>query len=439
MIPIRKIWLLGLLIISATSVQAQNSSSNVLRVCSDPNNLPYSNRDEQGFENKIAEVIALDLQRELEYTWFPQRMGFIRNTLKSWDDTQGRFLCDLVIGVPAGFDISDTTTPYYRSTYAIVIREDGPLGHIDLAKQLAELPEGQKQALRIGAFAPSPSVDWLIRYGLYERTTFYQIMTGDPDYYPGKIIEDELVPGNLDVVIIWGPIAGYFANQWTEAALKVIPLFSEPGIRFDFAMSMGVRRREVDWKNRIETSVSDNREAILNILHKYAVPLVDETLQVEEPDDYRMSDYGGTVPLTVKGAHVIESANDLSAFLKENDQAVLLDVYPAARKPDNFSAADLWIEPYRQTLTGAIWLANTGLGVLPSNLDAWYMQQLEQLTQGNKDKTVVIFCEPECWHSWNAAKRAASYGYSHIYWYRQGVDGWQNAGLPTQEREPLRP
>ncbi|WP_417318561.1 quinoprotein dehydrogenase-associated putative ABC transporter substrate-binding protein [Emcibacter sp.] len=266
-------------------VRAQDLSPDKLRVCADPNNLPYSNRKKMGFENRIAELIAAALGLELEYTWFPQRMGFIRNTLKSWDDEKGRFRCDLVIGVPAGFDISDTTSTYYRSTYVIVVREKGPLGNIKTAADITGLSVDQKQSLRIGAFAPSPSVDWLNTNGLFEQTRFHRVMTGDPDYYPGKIIEDELVPGELDAVVIWGPIAGYFASQNPDAGLRIIPLLSEPGMRFDFAMAMGVRRRENDWKARIEKSLSDNREKILTILHEYQVPLVENKQTVELSDD----------------------------------------------------------------------------------------------------------------------------------------------------------
>lgn len=256
------------------TVHGQGVLPNALRVCSDPNNLPYSNRSEQGFENRIAELIAADLKLKLEYTWFPQRMGFIRNTLNNWDDELGRFSCDLVIGVPEGFDISDTTTPYYRSTYALVLKAKGPLAQLKTAEELAQLPVEQKKALRIGAFTRSPAVDWLNKFDLFENTTFYQIMTGDADYYPGKIIEDELVPGNLDAVLMWGPIAGYFASRYPDADLRVIPMENQPGFRFDFAMAMGVRRRENDWKNRIEKSIADNRKAIQTILQQYQVPIV---------------------------------------------------------------------------------------------------------------------------------------------------------------------
>lgn len=266
--------LLSALIMASAIVHASDVPPDALRVCSDPNNLPYSNRAEEGFENKIAELIASDLKLELEYTWFPQRMGFIRNTLKYWDDEEERFRCDLVMGVPVGFDISDTTMPYYRSTYVLVFKAKGPLAGIDTAETFSDLPMEQKKALRIGAFTRSPAVDWLNKFDLFENTTFYQIMTGDKDYYPGKIIEEELVPGNLDVVLMWGPIAGYFASRHPDAGLRVIPMLNQPGFNFDFAMAMGVRRHESDWKGRIEKSIAENQEAIQNILEQYQVPLV---------------------------------------------------------------------------------------------------------------------------------------------------------------------
>ena len=266
--------LLLALIMESAIVHASEVPPDALRVCSDPNNLPYSNRAEEGFENKIAELIPSDLKLELEYTWFPQRMGFIRNTLKYWDDEEERFRCDLVMGVPVGFDISDTTMPYYRSTYVLVFKAKGPLAGIDTAETFSDLPMEQKKALRIGAFTRSPAVDWLNKFDLFENTTFYQIMTGDKDYYPGKIIEEELVPGNLDVVLMWGPIAGYFASRHSDAGLRVIPMLNQPGFNFDFAMAMGVRRHESDWKGRIEKSIAENQKAIQNILEQYQVPLV---------------------------------------------------------------------------------------------------------------------------------------------------------------------
>ena len=164
-----------------------------------------------------------------------------------------------------------------------------------------------------------------------------------------------------------------------------------------------------------------------------------QTEPVEEPADYRMSNYRAPVPLTVKGAKVIETAQDLQAFLQTHQKAALLDVYPAARKPENYPADDIWIEPRRETLTEALWLANVGRGVLSEKLESLFKKELERLTGGDRNGSVVIFCEPSCWHSWNAAKRAVSWGYENIYWYRQGVAGWRKAGLPLEEKQPVRP
>lgn len=165
----------------------------------------------------------------------------------------------------------------------------------------------------------------------------------------------------------------------------------------------------------------------------------DQRQIVEEPAAYRTSDYRSEVPLTLKGARVIDSAQQLQKFLRQNKNAILLDAYPAPHKPDNFPTNDLWLEPERKTLPGAVWLANTGLGNIPKALETLLKTQLTQLTSNDKQRNVIIFCEPACWHSWNAAKRAASYGYSNIYWYRQGVTGWQQAGFPVSVQQPVRP
>ncbi len=165
----------------------------------------------------------------------------------------------------------------------------------------------------------------------------------------------------------------------------------------------------------------------------------DQRQIVEEPAAYRTSDYRSEVPLTLKGAKVIDSAQQLQSFLRQNKDAILLDAFPAPHKPDNFPTNDLWLEPERETLPSAVWLANTGLGNIPEELEALLQTQLKRLTSNDKQHSVIIFCEPACWHSWNAAKRAASYGYSNIYWYRQGVTGWQQAGFPVTVQQPVRP
>lgn len=177
---------------------------------------------------------------------------------------------------------------------------------------------------------------------------------------------------------------------------------------------------------------------LLSVLLSYSASS-DQKQTVKEPATYRTSDYRSEVPLTVAGAKVIDSAQQLQNFLRKNKDSVLLDAFPAPHKPDNFPTDELWIEPERETLPGALWLANTGLGNLPEELETLLKTQLKQLTSNDKKRNVIIFCEPACWHSWNAAKRAASYGYSNIYWYRQGVTGWQEARFPVTVQQPVRP
>jgi PQQ-dependent catabolism-associated CXXCW motif protein len=160
---------------------------------------------------------------------------------------------------------------------------------------------------------------------------------------------------------------------------------------------------------------------------------------VNEPDAYRTSNYNSEVPLGVTGAKVFDSAQQLDEFLRSNPDSIMLDVFPAARKPDNLAATELWIEPSRETISGAIWLANTGYGDPPAELKHFFSQQLAQLTARNKHRAIIIFCEPQCWHSWNASKRAVALGYTNIYWYRSGVSGWQAANMPAVTQQPVRP
>ncbi|EOD79166.1 MxaJ protein [Grimontia indica] len=253
-----------------------------LRVCADPNNLPYSNREQQGFENKIAEQLGDYFGLDVEYAWFPQRMGFIRNTLKNWSDDNGRFACDLVIGVPVQFDIAATTKPYYRSAYSLLFKKEGALAAVDNQQALAALPEAVKQSLKIAAFAPSPAVSWLRENGFKDNTSFYRIMNGDPEDYPGKMV-NRVAEGEFDVLVIWGPIAGYFAKAQPD--LAVIPMTSEGSKVFDFAISMGVRYGERPWKETVEMAMDANAPQIAMILQDYGVPIVEASSKPRPDDD----------------------------------------------------------------------------------------------------------------------------------------------------------
>jgi quinoprotein dehydrogenase-associated probable ABC transporter substrate-binding protein len=248
----------------------------VLRVCQDPNNLPFSNRAGEGFENKIAELLARELGWTLEYTWFPQRMGFIRNTLRGRDPGSNRFKCDLVIGVPVGFELASTTKPYYRSTYALVYVKGKGLDGVTAPEGLLDLEPAKLKSLKLGVVGQTPPADWLLRHRLFDQVVPYQLQSGDPERYPGEIVEKDLVAGKVDVAFVWGPIAGYFAKNAASAKLAVVPFEPTPGIQFDFRIAMGVRFGEREWKDRIERLVEANRGRIQAILAAYGVPLLDD-------------------------------------------------------------------------------------------------------------------------------------------------------------------
>jgi quinoprotein dehydrogenase-associated probable ABC transporter substrate-binding protein len=255
----------------------------VLRVCQDPNNLPFSNRAEAGFENKIAALFAQELGWKLEHTWFPQRIGFIRNTLRAKLENSSRYKCDLVIGVPAGFEMAATTRPYYHSSYALVyVKGKGLDGVHNLDDLLALKPE-QRAKLRFGAFEASPVTEWLVQNRLVEQVDWYQSQTGDAEQYPGQIIERDLAKGKIDVAFIWGPIAGYFARNTRTAPIVAVPLASRPGMKLDFEIAMAVRHGDKDFRQRIDQLIDANRAKITAILDDYGVPQLDQQGRVLVP------------------------------------------------------------------------------------------------------------------------------------------------------------
>jgi quinoprotein dehydrogenase-associated probable ABC transporter substrate-binding protein len=249
-------------------------TSGKFRVCQDPNNLPFSNLKREGFENKIAELFAARLGWQVEYFSFPQRMGFIRNTLR-FKLPGEQYRCDIVMGVPERYEQVSATKPYYRSTYALVYPAGRGLDSVRSAADLLALPPERLQKLRIGLFDRSPAGEWLAAHGLLERGVPYRMLNADPDYYPGEIIEKDLVAGTIDAAVIWGPIAGFFATRVKQPRLVVVPLASEKGVKFDYAISMGVRHGEPGWKATIERLIAENQADIERILREYGVPLLD--------------------------------------------------------------------------------------------------------------------------------------------------------------------
>jgi quinoprotein dehydrogenase-associated probable ABC transporter substrate-binding protein len=266
--------LLALALPSApAAAQDKPTERKALRVCQDPNNLPFSNLGGEGIENRIAELFGIALGLPVTYYSFPQRLAFIRNTLRYKLPDQD-YPCDIVMGVPVGYDQVSVTQPYYRSTYAMVFAPGNGLDQVRSAADFLALDRARLAQLRIGVYDRSPASDWLSKHGLIDSGVPYQMMNADPEQYPGEIIEKDLASGKLDVAIVWGPIAGYFAKRIKSPQLSVVPLKSEPGVRLDFQMAMGVRYGEREWKQQVESLIDAKRLEIASILADYGVPLV---------------------------------------------------------------------------------------------------------------------------------------------------------------------
>jgi mxaJ protein len=256
-----------LLLPSALAHPAPAAAQRSLRVCADPNNLPFSNRRGEGFENRIAALVARELGATLRYTWWPQRRGFVRHTLEAGT-------CDLVIGVPEGFDRALTTRPYYRSTYVFVRRAD--------AAPVRSFDDPALRTLRIGvhftgAGGNPPPAEALARRGLARNLVSFSVYgdyrTPDP---PARLVE-AVARGQVDVAVAWGPLAGFFARR-QPVSLRVTPVPSRdaaPGLPMSFAIAMGVRRGETARRDELQRVLDRRAAEIRGILERYGVPLVD--------------------------------------------------------------------------------------------------------------------------------------------------------------------
>ena len=263
-------------------------AGDVLRVCADPGNLPLSNNQGEGYENKIAQALARDLGRRVEFTFFPQRMGFVRNTLKQRDESTNQFKCDVIIGVPKGFELTATTRPYMRSTYAVLLESREEFARLSSPEDLLQLPPARLQTLRIGVFGRSPGADWLLRNNLLDHAVFYAPQSGDPAESPARVIERDLAAGKIDMAIVWGPIAGFLAGRHAERlAWRALPFKPDSAIKFDYEISMGVRFGEKEWKDTLDQWIGAHEREVQAILASYRVPLLDEhgnlIVKKEEP------------------------------------------------------------------------------------------------------------------------------------------------------------
>jgi quinoprotein dehydrogenase-associated probable ABC transporter substrate-binding protein len=236
---------------------------NVFRVCADPHNLPFSNQQGEGFENKLAETFAEKLGKRLAYAWYPQASGFVRNTL-------GAHRCDVIMGFPQGDDLVQSTNAYYRTAYALIFKSGGDL------EGTASLADERLRQKRIGIVAGTPPATYLATNGLLTRAKPYALMVDTRiDSSPEAMMED-LRTGEIDVGLLWGPMAGYFAGQGNPS-FRVVPLLKETGgPRLAYRIAMGVRASDQNWKRVLNDLIRQNQPEINKLLLSYGVPLFDE-------------------------------------------------------------------------------------------------------------------------------------------------------------------
>jgi mxaJ protein len=258
-------WVLGCLVLGCSVLRA--SAAEPLRVCSDPNNMPFSNTKGEGFENKIAELLGRELGRPVTYFWSPQRRGFVRNTLSA-------DRCDVIVGVPAGFDPVATTKPYYESSYVFVSRRSRALA-------VRSLDDPRLKRLRIGIqitgddYDNPPAAQALAARHIITNVQGFTVY-GDyskPD--PQRGIVDAVARGAVDLAIVWGPLAGYYARREPVAmdVVRVTPDRDGPALPFRFAIAMGVRHTDRALKTALDGIIARRAVAIRRILTSYGVPL----------------------------------------------------------------------------------------------------------------------------------------------------------------------
>ena len=260
--------LLGFAAIGAFSAGAGEAGAEPLRVAADPENMPFTNRKLEGFENRIADVLAAELGTNTEYVWWGQRRGFIRNTLKATlEERRG----DVVMGIPKGYDLVSWTRPYYRSSYVFVYRKASDF-------ELRSLDDAILKDLKIGVhllgndYTNPPPVHELGKRGIVDNVIGFDTFYSESNP-PGRIIE-AVASGEVDVAIVWGPIAGYYAKR-QSTPMNLVPVPSgEDDLPFVFDISVGVRHGESELKSRLEKALQARRSEILQILEDYGVPLL---------------------------------------------------------------------------------------------------------------------------------------------------------------------
>jgi len=236
---------------------------HVFRVCADPRNLPFSNEAGEGFENKLAELFAKKLDKKVAYAWYPGATGFVRNTLNAHK-------CDVIMGFPQGSDFAQVTNPYYRTAYALIFKPGSGLDGVD------SLDDSILKTKRIGIVAGTPPATYMAKKGLLAKAKSYPLTIDTRFDSTSQAMIKDLDTGDIDVGILWGPIAGYYAKT-ANPKLSVAPLTKEQGgPRLAFRIGMGVRQSDQDFKRLLNRMIQENQREIDAILLSFGLPLLDE-------------------------------------------------------------------------------------------------------------------------------------------------------------------
>ena len=251
---------------SAQQITGELGVKTTLRVCADPSNLPYSNQNEEGYENKIAKLFAKKLgDIPIVYTWYPMTSGFVRRTLRAK-------LCDLIITFPAVHEFVQNSNPFYTSSYALISLEKK-----DITVDSLSDSQIKEKKYKIGLIHATPPSSSVAKYDLFKQVKFY-VQAADPrKQKPWATIAEDLRNEKIDIGVVWGPYAGYQAKK-SEMPLRLIPLVKEEKIsrgKMVYRFTMGIRKNEPEWEKTINTLIKENQKEINLILEDYGIPLLD--------------------------------------------------------------------------------------------------------------------------------------------------------------------
>jgi quinoprotein dehydrogenase-associated probable ABC transporter substrate-binding protein len=264
--------ILAMLVVGASGFGGE-ASAGVIRVCADPDNMPFSNDKGEGFENKLAELIGSKLDDTVDYTWFSESSGYVPNAV-------GSDACDLIMGYAQGTGLIDDSNPYYHTSYVLIYRQNDPnLAGVD------RLSDARLKGKRIGLFARTPPASILALYGLVANAEPFEVNAGESASKAAEAMIEEIASGKLDAGILWGPVGGYYAQR-SSMPLALVPLVKEnAGPSTIYGITLGVRPNDPQWKHQINKVIAENEREIDEILQGYNVPVLDKNGNLVAPSD----------------------------------------------------------------------------------------------------------------------------------------------------------